>query len=91
MRKNSAKVRKKKICAKIAQILRKRFSHFVETLIEICSAQKWFKEGGGRLPGKFPPPRNFGCVYGFQGKGKIVLLTFCIFREFIFRKHIASF
>ena len=33
MRKNSAKVRKNKICAKIAQILRKRFSHFVETLI----------------------------------------------------------
>ena len=32
MRKNSAKVRKNKICAKIAQILRKRFSHFVETL-----------------------------------------------------------
>ena len=28
-----AKVRKKKFCAKIAQILRKRFSHFVETLI----------------------------------------------------------
>ena len=33
MRKNSAKVRKIKICAKIAQILRKKFSHFVETLI----------------------------------------------------------
>ena len=33
MGKNSSKVRKKKICAKIAQILRKRFSHFVETLI----------------------------------------------------------
>ena len=32
MRKNSAKVRKQKICAKIAQILRKTFSHFVETL-----------------------------------------------------------
>ena len=32
MRKNCAKVRKKKICAKIAQILRKKYSHFVETL-----------------------------------------------------------
>ena len=32
MRKNSAKVRKKKICAKIAQILRKKYRHFVETL-----------------------------------------------------------
>ena len=33
MCKNSAKVCKKKNCAKIAQILRKRFSHFVETLL----------------------------------------------------------
>jgi len=32
MRKNSAKAWKKS-CAKIAQFLRKRFSHFVETLI----------------------------------------------------------
>ena len=32
MRKNSAKSSQKNICAKIAQILRKRFSHFVETL-----------------------------------------------------------
>ena len=34
MRKNCAKVRKKKVCAKIAQILRKKYSHFVETLHE---------------------------------------------------------
>ena len=33
MRKNCAKVRKKKICAKIAHILRKKYNHFVETLI----------------------------------------------------------
>ena len=33
MRKNCAKVRKKNICAKIAQILRKKYSHFVETLL----------------------------------------------------------
>ena len=32
MRKNSTKVRKKKICAKIAQILRKKYRYFVETL-----------------------------------------------------------
>ena len=32
IRKNSAKVRKNKICAKIAQILRKKYRHFVETL-----------------------------------------------------------
>jgi len=38
MRKNSAKVRKNKICAKIAQILRKRFSHFVETLVYATNA-----------------------------------------------------
>ena len=31
-----AKVRKQKICAKIAQILRKRFSYFVETLDGLC-------------------------------------------------------
>ena len=42
MRKNSAKVRKKKICAKIAQILRKKYRHFVETLPETvhCSTKK---------------------------------------------------
>ena len=34
MRKRCAKVRKKKICAKIAQILRNKYSHFVETLLE---------------------------------------------------------
>ena len=32
MRKNNAKVRKKKICANFAQILRKKYRHFVETL-----------------------------------------------------------
>ena len=35
-KKNCAKVRKKKICAKIAQILRKKYSHFVETLVKQC-------------------------------------------------------
>ena len=40
MRKNCAKIRKKKICAKIAQILRKKYSHFVETLDWRCN-YKW--------------------------------------------------
>ena len=30
---HAKKMRKKKICAKIAQILRKKYSHFVETLV----------------------------------------------------------
>ena len=42
-RKNSAKIRKK-MCAKIAQILRKRFSHFVETLFFVRTAKHNIKD-----------------------------------------------
>ena len=52
MRKNCAKVRKKKFCAKIAQILRKKYSHFVETLVRSEVSRKRYiaiqgEEDGG--------------------------------------------